>query len=92
MAAVTKIPMRVGFAPGLTRARVINTGPVGRSANVGDGLNGHMQAPGTGVTHVHAPSKKDHAGRKYLALQCKRGATLVHRGASIQGVQTATRV
>ena len=57
MAAVTKIPMRVGFAPGLTRARIINTGPVGPSANVGDGLNGHMQAPGTGVTHMH-PQRK----------------------------------
>ena len=57
MAAVTKIPMRVGFAPGLTRARVTNVGPVGPSANVGDGLNGHMQAPGTGVTHMHLERK-----------------------------------
>jgi hypothetical protein len=53
MAAVTEIPSWAVFAPGLTRARVVNTGPVDPSANVGDGLNGHMQAPGTGVTHMH---------------------------------------
>ena len=41
------------FAPGFESVRTINTGPVGPSANVGDGLNGHMQAPGTGMTHMH---------------------------------------
>ena len=42
--AVTEIPSWAVFAPGLTRARVVNTGPVDPSANVGDGLNGRGPA------------------------------------------------
>ena len=45
------------FAPGFESVRTINTGPVDPSTNVGDGLNGHGQAPGTGVTHMHLQRK-----------------------------------
>ena len=66
MAAVTEIPSWAVFAPGLTRARVVNTGPVDPSANVGDGLNGRGQAPGPAAARV-VRSNMDPV-RKYAAL------------------------